>query len=154
VATTTLQVVAGYGVRALAATLVEARRWNKAVPELRDYHAAKRAALLTALGADDTGQLRSGLDVLLDATVERLAGSASPFEVFLEALRPIVALYQRHGQDINAAAAGLRAALMALLVDLIVEVYAIPLDRSVTDEDLRQHGFDVRTPEPDPIDFW
>jgi hypothetical protein len=143
-----------YGVRALAETIVEAHRWRNALPELRDYHATKRSALLTALGADETGPRRADLDGLLDATVERLASASSPFEDFLEAPDQVIALHRRHGQHIDTALTGLRAALMALLVDLVVEAYAIPRDRTVTGEELLPHGFDPRTAEPDPLDFW
>lgn len=109
---------------------------------------------MTALGADETRKRRSDLGHLLDATVEELARSHSPFDDYLETPPPVAVLYRRHGPDITTAAAGLRAALTALLVDLVVEVYAIPADCTVTDEDLRRHGFDPRTPEPDPLDFW
>jgi hypothetical protein len=146
--------VTEFGVRALAETMVEARRWSHAAPELRDYHATKRSALAKALGADEIRQRRSPLDLLLDSTVKRLARSSSPFDDFLEAPESINATYRRHGPAINEAAAGLRAALMALLTDLVCEAYAIPPDRTVHDKDLCQWGFDARVPEPDPLDFW
>jgi hypothetical protein len=146
--------MAEYGVRELAKSIVEARRWRNAVPDLRDYHSAKLAALRQALRADDTGLRRSGLDGLLGAAVDRLVQCSSPFDDFLEAPAPVVALHQRHGRDVDAAVAGLRGALLALLVDLITEGYAVPAGRTVTDEDLRQAGFDPRTPAPDPLDYW
>ena len=143
-----------YGVQALADSLVRARQWRNAVPELRDYHATKRAALVRALGADEARLRRSSLDALLDSTVERLTRSANPFEDYLEAPEPVIALHHRHGRDIDRAATALHTALMALLVELVVEGYGIPRDRAVTGEELRRHGFDPRSPEPDPLDFW
>jgi hypothetical protein len=144
--------VTEFGARAFAEAIVAAHRWSAAVPELRDYHAAKRSALAKALGADETG--RSAVDALLDATVGRLARSSSPFDDFLVAPEQVHALYRRHGPAINDAAAGLRAAQMALLTDLVAEAYAIPPDRTVTGTDLRRCGFDPGVPEPDPLDFW
>jgi hypothetical protein len=129
---TTIMAMMEYGVRSLADAMVEARRWRNAAAELRDYHVKKLNVLQQALGgsgdpheADDAGRM-AGLSSLLDVTVTLLAGSLSPFDGFLETPDGVVAMFRRHGSAIRNAANGLEGALMALLTELIVEMYSIP----------------------------
>jgi hypothetical protein len=149
------------GVADLAEAMVAALRWRNADPAPRNYHAAKLAGLRGALGADADADTRSldrpggrSLHYLLDATVAMLASARSPFAGYLEAPREVVTLYQRHGKAINAAGDTLNDTLIELLKDLIVEIYKIPRTRTVSDETLRQHGFNPEDPEPDPLDYW
>ena len=139
--------------------MVAARRWQGAVPELRDYHANRLSALWQAFGLGEPGiDELAGLGTaamahLLDLTMAELARSRSPFSGFLDAPAEITDLFERHGAAIGLADRGLRHALTNLLVDLIVEVHMISPGQTVTDDRLRSLGFDPDDPEPEPMDY-
>jgi hypothetical protein len=153
--------MADFGVRDLAGAMVATRRWHNAAPEMRVYHSAKLAALQQALGADlsaaasESSRLGAfALQGLIDMTVMMLAGDRSPFAGFLEAPSEVAMMYRRHGGSIKSAGDALDEALTALLIDLIVEVYQVPNERTVPGHVLREHGFNPEVPEPDPFDYW
>jgi hypothetical protein len=156
-----IMAMAEYGVRDLAGAMVAKRRWHNAAPELRLYHSTKLTALQQALGADISAAASESsslgnfaLQRLIDTTVMMLAGDRSPFAGFLEAPKEVAMMYQRHGGSIKSAGGALDEALTALLIDLIVEVYQVPIDRTIPGDALREHGFNPEVPEPDPFDYW
>jgi hypothetical protein len=156
-----ITVMAEYGVRDLAAAMVADRRWQNATPDLRLYHSAKLAALQHALGVDGPADAAGfsgigafALQRLIDVTVAMLAADRSPFAGFLEAPGEVATMYQRHGDTIDSAGRALDTALSALLTDLIIEVYQVPIELTVSDDALREYGFDPDVPEPDPLEYW
>jgi hypothetical protein len=65
----------------------------------------------------------------------------------------LAAVHRRHGPAIKTAADRWEEALTVLLIELISEIHARVSYRTVTGDDLRRHGFDPDTPEPDPWTF-
>lgn len=158
----------GFGVDDLLSAWLEARRFDNAHPDLRDYHARRLAALEAAFGVDlpelgdgpasgaqspDDPQPRH-LRRLFETTGQDILSLQSPFSRYLEAPEPIRALHARHATAINVALKGARDAHTALLVDLLELGWGLDKNRRVPDEDVDRHGFDSGQPPPDEEDYW
>jgi hypothetical protein len=142
----------------LANALLDARRYERAAEELRDYFVPRAATFRQAFGmAGDHGadprDPRRHLGHLLDRTVRSMLSFSSPTSGYLEAPRELVEFAERFRPDISRASAELDRELRKMLLALLEELVA-PGRTTVTGRDLLAHGFDPATKAPDPDDFW
>lgn len=73
----------------------------------------------------------------------------SPFSDYLEAPPAVIDLYQAHGHDIALQLDQLNATVSSLVADARSRIGTVAPDATITDDDLRAHGFD-----PDVQDDW
>jgi hypothetical protein len=141
----------------LVTAWLDLRRYRAAHPELATYYANRYPALAAAFGAPlDLGPPKSSDEALyrlLQRTVDTYERTASPFAVYLEAPPPIVDLHREHAGSIDTGVDLLRAALFRLVLDLVGVLWSLPPEMTVEPEELRYHGFDPLSPQPDPLDF-
>lgn len=71
----------------------------------------------------------------------------SPFSDYLEAPSAIIDLYQSYGHDIKRQVEQLNATVSALLAEARSRIGTVAPDATITDDDLRAHGFDPDAPE-------
>jgi hypothetical protein len=158
----------------LLGALLASRRYHDAVPELRDYHVPRYAAMAIAFGLlgdecpdpllpptardrfplAETAYTDRAMYGLFENAVEAYERLHSPFSGYLAAPQEIRAMYKEHGVNIEAAYDVTRTRIRALLDEVLGIVWRIDADRTVTDDDLRRCGFDPTTPVPDPHAFW
>jgi hypothetical protein len=154
-----------YGVHDLVLALVDARRYQHAVPELQKHAFSRYNALTRAFGLEpdelpgpsgrrEDDPPRGELSELLAASLRAYERLHSPFADYLEAPPRILRLHRHHGPRLSAAYEDTRAALLDLLVDVVVLEHGLPPTATVDDDDLRDHGFDASQPAPDPDDYW
>ena len=161
-----------YSPHDLATAISLARKYAEAAELLRDFYKQRAIAMCTAFGVKsairhiDPGFRMSVLrdipglsddDVTLIRVLGRFIDSVnsvkSPFSGFLAAPKIINDLCRRHSKHINEAVRLLSAANFNLLTDALCKAYHIDPKHTVTDDDLRDNGFDPDQPWPDPDDY-
>ena len=139
----------------LIGAYLAARRHRHAHGDLRDHHGARSAAVAAAFAIhlEKPPPSHDGLGELLADVLSRLENLDSPFDGYLEAPKSIAELYHRHGRRIAEANAALRTSLLELAVDLVAAVWRIEPGTTVSYTRIREHGFDMTRPAPDPLDY-
>ena len=147
---------ARFGLPDLVEAHLSARRYAEAHPDLREHYAARASAVGAALRIDLSAPPADADDLvrLLAETLCSIERLRSPFDGYLEASAPVVAMHGRHAAGIAASRARLHAELVELAVSIVASAWNKPRDVSVTVDELVAHGFDPRGSSPDPSDYW
>lgn len=161
-----------YSPNDLASALVIACKHAKAAEPLRDFYKQRAIAMCFAFGAKmaakhtDGGWSRFSLydipgvsndDAVLIVKINHFIGlvnSAShPFSGLLEAPKVLFDFLRSHNKHIKEAVNNLHAVYLNLLTDALCRAYHIDPNSTVTDDDLRDNGFDPGQQWPDPDDY-
>jgi hypothetical protein len=147
------------GLDDLVASAADAWRWRNAATELCGWHRRHYDLLRLALGIDvdvvfgdlPPGPSRASWELarglIVDATEV-----PDPFGRFLEAPEAVIAVYQRHKDELNEHRNGLTMALRRAAADAIAAEAPDAATRTTTTAALIAAGL-PGTP-PDPVDFW
>lgn len=165
----------------LVAAWRSARWYSSAHEDLAEFHAARYSAMAAAFGGDldkapsDEPPMPEWMESFLEARAdmpawrkERWARSVHPFVIrteqkaarlfgpfsgFLEMDRVLQATMERYGPGIGKPLSAARSAWSRMITELLEALYPAAVGRSATDDQLRQHGFDPDTRQPDPDDY-
>jgi hypothetical protein len=86
-------------------------------------------------------------------TEEKAARLFGPCSGFLEMDRVLQATMERYGPGIGKPLSEARSAWSQMITELLEAIYPAAVGGSVTDDQLRQHGFDPGAPQPDPDEY-
>jgi hypothetical protein len=164
----------------LLSAWLDARRFEKAHDDLRDFHERRLNAMQAAFGVDlarGTGgtiatpawlvetlrEIAPGRPIeiarhhlmrLFDLATEGYLMTGSPFAAYLEAPPTIAALHQRHRRSFDQASDAVRSAHRALLLDLLELLWGLDAETRVDRAAVIANGFDPDEREPEPEDYW
>jgi len=136
--------------------MVAAVSYRKAVPQLKDWHERRRAALESTLIPSAKAPEESGafaLNSMLERTIELAAKVQTPFSGIMEFPSEAYKVVEPHAKPLEDLADRTRAELRALARSILVQLHPGLEHRRVTSEDLKRNGFDDSN-EPDPDDYW
>ncbi len=164
----------------LLSAWLEARRFENAHPDLRDFHARRLDAIQAAFDVDlarGTGGTaatpswlseaareiapsrpveisRRHLKRLFDSATLGYLGTGSPFARYLEAPLAVAALHQRHRNSFHQASSAIHGAHRALLLDLLELIWGLDAEAQVERSAVVANGFDPDERAPEPEDYW
>ena len=146
----------GYVLRDVVLGYVSAQAYRDVDSELQGFHARRARALQKAAGVDlssPPGEADQGLIALLRAAEHQIRVLASPFADFFEATPPVAALYSRHA-TLADRITDLREGLVALMVEIVAEVWNVDPEDRIPERRLTAAGWDPSEAEPDPLDYF
>lgn len=144
-----------YDIKAFIRVYLEALKFEKALPDLKDYHQNRYEALCQAFGFDFR-QVPKEFEIqmlmgLFQNCARIINGTEGAFGGYLEAPQSIAKIHARHGLIISRSAEALNKAHIALMTDIAEQVYG-PCIREFTSAELLTFGFDDSC-EPDEFDY-
>jgi len=153
----------------LAQAIATAREYVNAAEPLRYFHKQRAIVMCAAFGVKlaarhiemrwergseyDNREHRYMIWVV-NSFIDLVNHAYPPFYGLLEAPMTVCKFLARHNKDINEVVYQLRSLYLDALTDALSQAYHIDPNRTVSDDDLRQHGWDPTQPWPDPDDFW
>ena len=84
---------------------------------------------------------RWSLHHLFESTVRAYRALDSPFAGFVDVPPAVLAMHNRHAENIDAGVAQMREAYLVLLEDLVEAIWGVTSERSYSDGELARHGY-------------
>lgn len=145
----------GYDLRYLIKAYLEARSYARATSDRAVWYSERYRAMALAFGMNPDRFGVSGsvaMDEVAEECVNSLEGLRSPFAGMMEAPEKVIALYRRFGSDIDISIRQAQELVTALLVEVLADQLDIPLDHTVSQDDLRANGLVRSAPADDYFD--